>query len=374
MFYVYAHIGKEKKSDGKSNIFYIGKGCGGRAHVEDQRGRAWEKIKNQRGLVVAIVASEMDESSAYSLEKMLISIIRKRGGCEANVSNGGRGGQSKKIYRSDGKVFKNIEIAAEKTGAEMGRKISASHISEAAKGKIKSAYGFAWDYKVIPNHPEDRYIRASKTLGTTVYCSNGMKFHSISSAAKFINCLPSQISNAASMFDLNGYSQCCGHHWSYIGNPIPKKNKRDVYTEIFGKPVCNSNGETFESITMAAEEYTKRLKKNCDPTTIHACLTGRTHNAFGVAWWRKGEEKKEFKSGKDRRSEFHSKKIVMDDEFVFKSQADAASWIFKNIGSKNAQANISACARGVKKSAYSHTWRFFDNENDNKLKLLTGDA
>lgn len=373
MFYIYAHYGINKKSDGTCNIFYIGKGCGNRAYVKKGRGSLWQKISKDRGVKVEIIQTFEDEGSAYSFEKKLISIIKKRGGCEANVAEGGRGGQSKGVFRSDGSFFSNIEIAAHATGNLLGLKVSASSISSAANGILHAAYGFAWSHEKAPAHPEDRYLRSSKKLGKQVFCSNGMSFRSATEAARFAKTTVSRICDAARRFDAHGYSECRGYHWSYKAHPVPQKTKSEIYKEAVGRKVLNSKGEHFDSVTDAARHYSLILGRKCYPTTIHACLSGRTSSAFGVSWWRSGENPKGYKTKGERISKAFCKKIVMDDEILFKSQYEAAEWIKNEYGYENAQSNISACARGKRRVAYGHYWRFANDSEEKDLKVFTGE-
>ena len=62
-FYVYIH---RRLSDNKP--FYVGKGCGGRAWVLQNRTKHWKNVVNKHGYFVEIVFDDLDEGEAYQCE------------------------------------------------------------------------------------------------------------------------------------------------------------------------------------------------------------------------------------------------------------------------------------------------------------------
>src|SRR5690606_18373354 len=84
-FYVYIH---RKETNG--DIFYVGKGKGGRWMSHHSRNQHWNNIVKKHGLKSEIVMWFEDECKAYEFEKSLISIIGRENLC--NATNGGEGG------------------------------------------------------------------------------------------------------------------------------------------------------------------------------------------------------------------------------------------------------------------------------------------
>lgn len=91
-FYVYAH---RRLSDG--SIFYIGKGHGKRAWVKSTRGIWWKRVEAKHGRSVHILARELPEICAFSLERSLISFYGRAN--LVNATDGGEGATGAK--RSD---------------------------------------------------------------------------------------------------------------------------------------------------------------------------------------------------------------------------------------------------------------------------------
>jgi hypothetical protein len=87
-FYVYAHYHSEDQ------IFYIGKGRGNRAWRDNSRTDFWKNIVNKYGYQVIIIANNLDESTAFELEKYLIKEYGRRDlgkGPLVNQTDGGDG-------------------------------------------------------------------------------------------------------------------------------------------------------------------------------------------------------------------------------------------------------------------------------------------
>jgi hypothetical protein len=82
-FYVYAHY---RESDGR--IFYVGKGCGKRAHSSQGRSEYWHRISAKHRRSVKKLRDCLPEACAFSLEKALIA-IHKENLC--NATDGGEG-------------------------------------------------------------------------------------------------------------------------------------------------------------------------------------------------------------------------------------------------------------------------------------------
>lgn len=84
-FYVYVH---RKESD--NSVFYIGKGCGSRAWNTHCRNKFWKNTFKKHGVIVDVVASDLFEDDAYSLEEDLISLYMAFKCRLCNLSKGGK--------------------------------------------------------------------------------------------------------------------------------------------------------------------------------------------------------------------------------------------------------------------------------------------
>ena len=84
IFYVYLHIRNDKKT-----VFYVGKGRDGRAYSKSSRNIYWKRIVKKHGYSIVIVATNMSECCAYTMEKILINQIGFENLC--NMTHGGDG-------------------------------------------------------------------------------------------------------------------------------------------------------------------------------------------------------------------------------------------------------------------------------------------
>lgn len=140
-FYVYIH------TDTNGTIFYVGKGCGRRFNSNSQRSKKW-KNRSSNGFFVSKVAENLDEQSAYELEKELIAYFYPFGNLVNVYSGGGPIGQSI--------LFK-------------GRKISDDH-------KINLT-------KANRSYKRERYDKSSVTLSKGTWVTPKGSFHSLRLAA-----------------------------------------------------------------------------------------------------------------------------------------------------------------------------------------------
>ena len=85
-FYVYVH---RRKSDNKP--FYVGKGCGKRAWRQDGRNEHWDRTFIKHGLTVEIVFDNLDEQTAFQVEKDTILEFKYFGYPLTNKTDGGEG-------------------------------------------------------------------------------------------------------------------------------------------------------------------------------------------------------------------------------------------------------------------------------------------
>jgi hypothetical protein len=251
-FYVYHHIRKDN-----GEIFYVGKGFGSRAASKSGRSKHWRNIVKKYGYEIIIAFSELTEDEAYEIEINEILRLRHSGVRICNVANGGNGGLagtilsndhkeklrkakvgkkqmpehamksamakigkkqprsavektreaiSKKVINSTGEIFKSATDAARVLSERTGLNCSQGNISMACNGIRNEAYGFSWSYNIEVKPSLKKHL---------VACSNGMKFNSVTEAAKWVEswrgqCAPSGITNS-----IFGNHNAYGYKWSY---------------------------------------------------------------------------------------------------------------------------------------------------------------
>lgn len=105
-FYIYGHYTADT-----NELFYVGKGTGGRAWKKTSRNPYWHNKVNKHGYEIKIIYDNLTESDAYIKEKELIAEV----GLESlvNFSEGGKGMTSedmKKIYENPEHLKKITEI------------------------------------------------------------------------------------------------------------------------------------------------------------------------------------------------------------------------------------------------------------------------
>lgn len=72
-YYVYVHLLGDSE---KYQPFYIGKGSGTRYNASETRSKKWKNIVNNHGFKVQILASELDQNTAFELESAMIHVYR----------------------------------------------------------------------------------------------------------------------------------------------------------------------------------------------------------------------------------------------------------------------------------------------------------
>lgn len=105
MAYVYRHIRLDTGTP-----FYVGKGSGTRAWCNN-RNRYWKNIVKLTNYKIEIITNNLDDSSAFNLEAKLIKLYRSFGYCEANLADGGLGGNSGKTRIKTLEECRKISLA-----------------------------------------------------------------------------------------------------------------------------------------------------------------------------------------------------------------------------------------------------------------------
>src|SRR5690606_29843001 len=101
-FYVYVH---RRKTDDK--IFYVGKGTSYRYKETYGRNYYWHRVADKHGWYACKVKENMSEFCSLTLEKIIISMLRKSG---ANLTNAtdGREGVSGTKHTAESKTTTSI--------------------------------------------------------------------------------------------------------------------------------------------------------------------------------------------------------------------------------------------------------------------------
>jgi len=143
MYSVYRHF------DSAGNCFYVG--CTKQKYRpanKYERSRKWKRAA-ANGRTVEIVASFLDEVSAFELEKFLISEYRSIGVALVNITGGGKGNDQSPSLKARRKISSKLigKPLSESTKLKMsisrtGRKVSQetrNKIGKANKGMVHSA-------------------------------------------------------------------------------------------------------------------------------------------------------------------------------------------------------------------------------------------
>lgn len=256
---VYVH---KKSTDG--SIFYVGKGKGKkRAYAKSSRTELWKRTEAKHGRTVHIVFDGLSNEDACALESLIILQIERKN--LVNFTNGGEGAPGRAV--------------SEKTREAVRLK---------NKGKPPSRQTI-----------ESAIQTTSKPV--TTLC--GLRFKSITEAAKYVmpqNWRAAKINISSCCNGVRGQTAAYGFQFRFEvnGSPYEKNHLKE-------KKIFNSLGVSFCSPKDAGEWCEKNgLTKNkiSAAGNVVSALQGRLQSAYGVAWWRKGDEPKEYIAPFMRRS------------------------------------------------------------------------
>lgn len=238
-FCVYAH---HKETDG--SVFYIGKGDKKRAHAIARRSEYWHRIYRKHGRSVRIIADNLSEECAFSMERALIAYIGRDN--LANMTDGGEG-TSGRVPSKD----QRDKCSASNKGVQPSRETIAAAVA-----------------------------RNSKPVGTEC----GLVFNSASDAARFVMPNNYRVALSAISACCNGYrvDSAYGYKFRYIVDGVLSESgfKRKPH----GVPVKTECGLSFSS----AQEAANWLKSNGHPKAINSNIIqnckGRVMSAYGYSW------------------------------------------------------------------------------------------
>lgn len=199
-YYVYVH--KYASGPKEGQVFYVGKGSGGRCIAKCSRSSHWHSIVEKYGFSHKKVMSFRSEVCAFSFEKVIINSIGFENLC--NQSTGGDGGATgykfdrsvvlskaekcmKPVINSDGNVFSSLKEAAKFCRSNGYGKATESHISSCCNGGRHMAYGFSWSFE-INKTPDliDSSGKVNEGRLIPVVASSGVEFDSVSEAASWV--------------------------------------------------------------------------------------------------------------------------------------------------------------------------------------------
>ncbi len=245
MFYVYEHWRPDR-----DECFYVGKGMGGRANKMRDRNlhhRAIAKKLSTMGMAVEVrmVATGLDEETAFEIEMERIAFWRAAGIDLANKTNGGEGtsglpahNRRRVLCVTTGDHF---DSAAE---AALALKLGVNAVSQACSGRSESANGFKFLYVDAPDLAKNSLISAKKRKKVQK---------------------PKSYGTLTSGLDAKG-RKATG----------PSKISRPV--------ICIDTGETFPSASEAARHFNV-----CKSSLIELCLGKNGRRAVGGLKFSYGE-------------------------------------------------------------------------------------
>lgn len=123
--------------------------------------------------------------------------------------------RSKKVINSDGEIFASACEARRALIDRYGIPASQGNISTACRGERNEAYGFGWSYDISKVPPKPSKITASMKR---IFCSNGMEFHSVQEARKWVSSWRGKANNQpiSESARSGGVSTAYGFTWRYV--------------------------------------------------------------------------------------------------------------------------------------------------------------
>jgi len=319
----------KKKSTGE--IFYVGKGSGYRAYCPSIRNKYWDSVRSKYGYDVHIEKAGMTEDDAYHEERVLIKNLLNSGVKLTNLTDGGIGGKSKKVYCSNGEMFDSVSIAALAMVGSIGSIDSIdsarSNISSCARGKSLSFMGKAWCFNGVPDAPDGRLIANRKAYGVSIYKEGGSVFLSFTDAIDHLRSQGFDCSVTGLRGAIRDGRRYLGKRWSLSpefdeeGNV---KSKSDQWRDNLGRRVAGSSGVCFLSVADAADY----VAENGNPVNARANISRAARDvgrcAYGQTWSYDCSKTPEFVSPSKKMSEAKRKSVRNEKGDVFSSLTGAA--------------------------------------------------
>lgn len=220
-FYVYFH---RKKSN--NEIFYVGKGSGGRAWWFYGRSTYWNRIKNKHGIIVEIYKSNLSEKDSHKLEIELINKIGIENLCNHTLGGEGMSGwkpndEIRKKMSEQRKGFRHSNESKQKMSiARKGKSKSKEHVMNQAKSLKGRKFTNEHKQKLSQSIRNRKFnkewgIKSGKARMKKVFCiNNGETYESTKEAANKLNLDSGSISRVCNQI----YKSTKGYIFRYINN------------------------------------------------------------------------------------------------------------------------------------------------------------
>lgn len=268
-FYVYTH-----RKPSTADIFYVGKGKGGRSHSTKSRNPHWRNITEKHGgFCVDIVVSNVDEELAFLIEMELIDKLRQDGVCLANMTDGGdgvsgyknpKGAHNKGVPCSDEMKARISATLKEKgclppIGWNKGLK-TPPEVTEKRSASLRASWAKSKQMGERHVSKETRKKMSAAKIGRKLPESTRIKLSEALKANKYARTVP----------DMTGFkhSDLAREKMSAAKTGRPATNRKAV--------ICRDTGQVFESATAAARSFGKNQH-----TLIAACCNGSVRTAYG---------------------------------------------------------------------------------------------
>jgi hypothetical protein len=137
---------------------------------------------------------------------------------------------------------------------------------------------------------------------------------------------------------------------------------RDYMSEVQGKKIHCSNGMTFNSHNRAARWLSEHLGRSISGPALGKAASGKSHMAYGFAWWRGCDQPKNLQEQLDKIRYSKGRPISTSCGLRFRTIGDALKFLHQNGRPKAQLANIWACAKGRGNAAYGYVWAYDDAE------------
>ena len=293
-FYVYEHY-----LDGSASPFYVGKGCRKRGWAKRSgRNSDWASLSEGKSVTIRVVADGLSDAEAYRIEADLIQIWLFSGSDLANISMGGSGpsgfasSKRKMVFSSLGEAFESVTDATRHLNLNGYPSAVGSNIGSCCNGRQSFAYGRAWSFFGIPDHPAETKwaeVNARKVMercSKHVFSSKGEKFNSVADAVRHLrsNGYPSASQGTISRAVKMG-SVSYDRSWSFSGAPREMGlSSSESWMKAVSIPVETDCGMSFPSLRAARDWAFSTGWDGASISGISKCLRGKQKTAFGKQW------------------------------------------------------------------------------------------